>query len=225
MSSTIKRKINFIFKLIKDAKLAFLWNAFLRRLYSEDVAFGFKRELDKEQIKPRVLLPFNTRPCKNSDIDFFLDNENDGLINDFETCYVATTKEGVPCFRLWVIGASQNKKLKDIWGRTFPQLLQDEVLIENVFTVPKFRGMGILPAVLYDVCETCKEHGAKYALTFGLASNNNTSRSYHYAGFYPYVLRKRKWFLFRKSITFEEIPKELMEKYNKLTRRKLKSQN
>ena len=133
---------------------------------------------------------------------WFIDNPNNGLIHKFNTCYVGLTKEQIPCARVWLIDASENKKLKSIWGKRFPQLKKDEVLLENVFTVPKYRGMGIIPAFLYDVAETSKDLGAKYAITFGEVKNKNTSRSYNYAGFSPYIVRRVSYFLFIIFCTF-----------------------
>jgi GNAT superfamily N-acetyltransferase len=130
---------------------------------------------------------------------------------------VAVTKEGIPCFHLWLIDASQNEKLKKVWGDIFPRLNPDEFLVENVYTVPKFRGAGIFPAVLHEIAEKSKALGAKYLISFGETSNVNMSRSFAYAGFFPYVLRTKKNFLFNRSIFFKDIPDELMSDYNGYT--------
>ena len=219
MSSVIKNKLAFTIKLIKKDEFKFIWKAFLRRIHSEETAFGFKRDLNIELSKPSVLIDITTRVFKESDDVFFIDNANDGLIAQFKTCYVATTKEDHPCSRLWLIDAFQNKKLKKVWGDNFPQLNKDEVLLENVFTIPKFRGMGIMPSFMDQIAKKSKNQGANYAITFGAVNNTNTSRSFKYAGFNPYILRKVKWLLFRKTITFEEIPNDVMEFYNKVTLR------
>ena len=213
----LKKKVAFTISLIHKGNRKEVWDAFLRRINSEEIAYGFKRDLNKKITKPRTLLMINTRVFQQGDEQYFLERKNDGLINEFQTCYVATTKEGIPCFHLWLIDFSQNKILKKIWGNTFPMLSKDEMLIENVYTVPKYRGMGIFPAVLNEIAEKSKILGANYNISFGETSNINMSRSFAYAGFEPYILRRKKWFLFRKSITFEEIPLELMEEYTRYT--------
>src|SRR5690606_12808226 len=107
--------------------------------------------------------------------------------------------------------------LKKVWGDTFPKLKPDEFLVENVYTVPKFRGAGIFPAVLHEIAEKSKALGAKYLISFGETNNVNMSRSFAYAGFFPYVLRTKKNFLFNRTIFFEDIPDELMSDYNGYT--------
>ena len=212
-------KILFIAKLIKEGRIKYLWTVFVRQIYFEEVAFGFKRDLNKEFKKPRALMELSVRKSDNSDNTFFKDNPNNGLINHFKTCYVAVTKEAIPCSRLWLIDSSQNKKLINIWRGTFPKLKLDELLIENVFTVPKYRGMGIVSVFMHQISEEAKKLGANYVITFGAVNNANTSRAYNYAGFDPYVLRTVKWFLFKKTVVFEEIPNDAIEVYHNHTSR------
>ncbi|HLV38637.1 hypothetical protein [Xanthomarina sp.] len=220
MSSNLFNKMALLPKLIKEGKTKYLWTSFLNRLYSKEIAFGFKRDLSVPYKKPRTLKPITIREFQEDDEVFFVDNSNNGLINNFYTCYVGITNENIPCARVWLIDSSQNKTLNHIWGDRFPQLKADEVLLENVFTVPKFRGMGVIPAFLYDVAEKSRELGARYAITFGEVKNINTSRSYDYAGFSPYIVRTVSYFLFIKSINYEEIPSDKMIFYNKSINRK-----
>ncbi|WP_188462357.1 hypothetical protein [Bizionia arctica] len=220
MSSNLFSKIALLPKLIKDGKAKYLWNAFSNRLYSKEIAFGFKRDLSIPFKKPRTLKPISIREFTEADKPFFIDNPNNGFILKFNTCYIGETKEQVPCARVWLIDSSENNKLRATWGNRFPQLKQDEVLLENVFTVPKYRGMGIIPAFLYDVAEKSKDLGAKYAITFGEVKNINTTRSYSYAGFSPYIVRNVSYFLFIKSIKYEVVSKEYLDFYNKSINRK-----
>jgi hypothetical protein len=215
MSSHPFHKIAILPKLIKKGRIKYVWNVFLNRLYSKEIAFGFKRDLSVPFKKPRTLKPITIREFIEEDEPYFIDNPNNGLILNFKTCYIGVTKENIPCARVWLIDSTENKKLKSIWGNRFPQLKSDEVLLENVFTIPKFRGMGIIPAFLYDVSEKSKVLGAKSAITFGEVKNINTSRSYNYAGFSPYVVRTVSCFLFIKSIKFEEVSNEYLVLYNK----------
>ena len=142
------------------------------------------------------------------------------MFSQIQTCYVATTKEGNPCFRCWLIDYSQNKNINSIWKNTYPHLNEDELLLENAVTIPKFRGMGIHPNAMFQVAKKGKIFGAKFALSFVSISNISSLKSFHYAGFQPYSLRREKWLFFRKSVTFEEIPNEIIEYYNKVTMRK-----
>lgn len=182
------------------------------------MAFGFKLDLEHGLKKRRALIPISTRLSQKGDEIYFLDNKTTGLIEKLNTCYVAINKEGIPCFRGWLIDSSQNGKLKQFWGNTFPTLAKDEMLIENVFTNPKFRGLGIFPSVLGQISEIARELGANYTISFGEISNKNTTRSMTYAGFKPYILRTVRWFLFIKWVRFGPIPDNLMQDYEEITR-------
>ncbi|GBF20060.1 hypothetical protein C21_02231 [Arenibacter sp. NBRC 103722] len=213
----IKKKIAFAIRLINEGNLKNVWKAFVRRIKSEEVAYGFKRDLDVRFAKPKTLLKINVRVYQSGDEHFFKDRKNDGLINDFKTCYIGVTGEGIPCSHLWLIDASQNEKLKKAWGNTFPTLGKDELLVENVYTVPKYRGLGVFPTFLDQIVEKGMALGAKSIISFGEASNVNMSRSFTYAGFQPYVVRRKKWFLFCKSVKFEKLTEEEMKAFNKYT--------
>lgn len=215
-------RVEYIKKLIKEGKTKTIWEAFVRRIYSEEVCFAFKRDLNLEIKKPRSLVKVTTRVAQESDEVYFKDNEKDGLMDQLETCYVAINKEEIPCFRVWLLDASQNEKLENIWKGTFPHLNKDEILLENIFTVPQFRGMGIMATAMDIMADKCKELGANYAITIVHVDDTNIIRSLNYVGFEPYILRTRKWVLFNKSIKFKEIPNNLMEQYHKATNRKYK---
>ena len=221
MRSIIITKLSFVFNQFKKGELKYISRAFLKQIRHEDISLGFKLDLNKEQSIPKTLIKTDFRLSQESDQEYFTtDDPNNGLFSQIQTCYVATTKEGNPCFRCWLIDYSQNKKIKSIWKNTYPPLNEDEVLLENAVTTPKFRGMGIHPNAMYQVAKKGKIFGAKFALSFVNLSNINSLKSFYYAGFQPYSLRREKWFFFRKSVTFEEIPNEIIEYYNKVTMRK-----
>jgi len=53
--------------------------------------------------------------------------------------------------------------------------------------------------------------------------NKNTSRSYNYVDISPYIVIRVSYFLFIKSITFEEVSKEYLDFYNESINRKTTS--
>lgn len=221
MSSHILSRVSFVFDQIKRGELKSILKVISSRIYSEQLGFGFKRDLNKESKVPRSLLKINIRPFKDEDEEhFIMDTTNIELIKQVPTCYVAVTKEDIPCIRLWLINPSQNSKIKEFWGNTYPQLKDDEVLLESAFTIPKRRGLGLHSLVMYQVAEKGKESGANYAISFAPIENINSLRSFNYASFHPYIIRKEKYFLFNKTVTYHEISKELMDYYIKSTGRK-----
>ncbi len=221
MDNIFFSRLKFYLNEFKKGKIKPFLKGLLKQIRHEKISLGFKLDLNKEQSIPKTLIKIDFRISQEGDEEFFNTyNPNNGLFNQLQTCYVATTKEGNLCFRCWLIDYSQNKKIKSFWKNTYPHLNEDEVLLENAITTPKFRGMGIHPNAMYQIAKKGKIFGAKFALSFVNLSNINSLKSFHYASFQPYNLRREKWLFFRKTVTFEEIPNEIIEYYNKVTMRK-----
>lgn len=176
------------------------------------------RDISVPHKELRALKKVFVRQANSEDhLHFGMDDANFGLVSkNIPHCYVAITEEDVPCFRQWLIGAKENEKIKEFWGDSYPTLNEDEALIENAFTIPKFRGIGIMPYAMNLIAIKAMDFGAKIVITFTPEDNVNSLRACHYAGFRPYILRTEKWFLFRKTTTFRDIPEDLLDYYNKI---------
>ena len=223
MSHTISSKISYAIDLIRKGKIKSVIKGFTKNIYSETISFALKRDSNLEQKTPRAFVKFTFRLYKESDDDYFSDDEdNISLIKQLQKCYVAVTKEGIPFFRIWLLNSSQNNKIKEFWGDSFPKLKDDEVLTESAFTTPKFRGLGIMPAAMALLAEEAKKEGKRYTITITPITNINSLKATNYAGFKPYAIRKEKYILFKKTVSYEEISNELMEYYSEITSRKRK---
>lgn len=221
MKSYILKRLKFEIYQILNGNFKHLWVKISKKINHQEKCLGFKLDLNDNSLKPRSLKKIDIRPSTERDENYFRKfNPNNGLINQVQTCYVATIDDGIPCFRCWLINSSQNKKLKEIWRGSYPTLKKDEVLLENAVTIPKYRGWGLHPTAMYSVAMKSKDIGANFALSFCLLSNKNAIRSFNYAGFYPYTLRIEKWFLFKKSVSFKEIPDDILEYYEKIIPKK-----
>jgi RimJ/RimL family protein N-acetyltransferase len=111
--------------------------------------------------------------------------------------------------------SKQNNKIKVFWGQSFPKLKDNEALIESVFTIPEYRGKGIMPSAIDSISEKGKDFGIKYLMLFVEIDNVPSLKGCHRSGFSPYVLRTEKWILFKRSIRFEEVSKDVMDRYLK----------
>lgn len=211
MKNTILR----IFDLIKKGELKFMIKGISKRILSKTEAFGLNRDLTIEFETPNAQLDILIRPLKAEDIPHFTaDLQNDGLIEkDIPTCYVATNFEGTPLYRQWLMDATQNKSIKEFWGQSFPTLKKDEALAESVFTIPAYRGKGIMPAAVDLISRKAMDSGVRYVMLFVELDNIPSLKGCHRSGFSPFVLRTEKWFLFKRNITFEDVPKDLMDLY------------
>jgi len=213
MTKTVFR----IFDLIKKGELKFMINGILKRILSTNKAFGLKRDLNITFQNPEAQMIINVRPFVAKDNEHFvMDLQNDGLVDfDIPNCYVATTTEDIPCFRQWLIGPKQKKSIKEFWGEAFPVLQDDELLLEGGFTVPSYRRMGIMPSAIAKIVDRRPNLNMRWVITFVGIENIASLKGIARSGFEPYVLRTEKWFLFKRSVTFHEIPEHLMINYTK----------
>ncbi|MBV7267924.1 GNAT family N-acetyltransferase [Winogradskyella luteola] len=188
-----------------------------KRVLSKTEAFGLKRDLTVKFEVPNAQIELLTRPCKASDeIHFTADLQNYGLVQEnIPTCYVATNTEGKPCYRQWLMGSKQNENIKAFWGESFPELKDDEALVESVFTTPAFRRKGIMPAALDSISKKVQDLGVRYVILFVEVGNIPSLKGCHRSGFSPYVLRIEKWFFFKRSVIFEAVSEVMMNDYFK----------
>jgi len=218
----IFRKVAYLISLVKQGELKFLWSGISKRIYSENVSYGLKRDLNVEIPTPPSLLKLSFRPYRDEDAPYFeLDKNNHGILDkQIDYCFVAT-KDDVPVYRVWIMDASQNDKIKEFWGDSFPPLKSNEALVENSFTVPKYRGFGIMPYAMKIIAEKGLDFGVDTVIIYTAIDHIVSLRAGDYAGYHPFNLRKEKWFLFKRTTSFQdEIPKELMAHYKKVTQRK-----
>jgi hypothetical protein len=201
------------------------WKVFLgrlgQRLYSEEVCYGLKRDLEKpleSLIPPRIA--FHIRPVENDEVckalEFTKTNSDmEGvkqrisrllfLEAGINTCYGAITGDGFPCYIQWLVRPTENEKMGECYGDYFPPLSDDEILLEGAFTPESFRGKGIMSSAMLQVSDKGKEMGARWAITYVSDSNTASLKGCFRAGFVPVIVRKASWRLFRQKLTFAPI--------------------
>ena len=208
-----------VFSLLIKGELKILLNGISKRFNSEVIALGFKNDLNEKTEIPKAQIELKIRLSKKSDTTHFVDdNYNLGLVEEnIKNLYVATTQDDLPCFRLWLMDSSQNEKIKRFFTGNFPTLNSNEALIESAFTLPAYRGKRIMPEVTTRLLKKETSIGIQYAICFININNTPSLRAYKRCGFKPYTLRQEKWFLFKKRVSFVDIPNDMLEKYHSLT--------
>jgi len=84
----------------------------------------------------------------------------------FENCYIGITKEDEIAYMQWLIYPHENIKIKKHFQNIFYPLKENQVMIENVFTFPKFRGLNLMPAITIKLLNIAKESGYKSAIMY-----------------------------------------------------------
>ncbi len=84
----------------------------------------------------------------------------------FKNCYIGKTKEGEIAYIQWLVYPYENMNIKNHFRNVFYPLRENQVMIENVFTFPKFRGLNLMPAITIKLLNIAKENGCKSAIAY-----------------------------------------------------------
>ena len=129
------------------------------------------------------------------------------LQSTIPTCYVAVTPDGDPCYMQWLIGPSENDRVKEFFVDRFPWLAPDEALLEYAFTLEAYRGQGIMScAMARRIAEQAADFGARWVITFVFDDHIPSLKGCKRAGFVPYLTRREQWWLFHRRLTFTPLP-------------------
>jgi len=188
-----------------------------RRFWQSEVQYlGFKREMSVPFTAPSARIPLTVGKLQLSDVATLLDTRDPALDPDekivrlwqrklvtagLETCYVARTPAGVPCYMQFLIGPVELPRAIAFYGDQFPKLGPGEVILEGAFTPAEFRGQGIMPAAMAQISEAAARNGAKTLITFVANDNVPALKGCRRAGYSPYVARTRRWTHFRRSFS------------------------
>ncbi len=74
-----------------------------------------------------------------------------------------------------------------------------------------------MPAAVAEISYRAQKLGAKYVIAFVDEENIASLKGLQRAGFIPYILRKERWFLFKRSVQFCPMTHECLESYSAFT--------
>jgi len=84
----------------------------------------------------------------------------------FKHCYFARTRNGQPAYMQWLIYPDENQIIAKRFRYRFYPLRPNQVMLENAFTFPKFRGLGLLPIVSAELLAIARNQGYKNAIVY-----------------------------------------------------------
>jgi len=205
---------------LRHGHIAPLWQALRRRLGSESFAYGLRRDLTLPFEAPRAKIPVHVRTATASDEQALHTVSPDMAGQDFYelrsrilileagigTCYAAVGDDHRTLYVQWLIAASDNDRVHAHFGGAFPLLEPDEALLEGAFTFASSRGKRVMPEAMARISEKAADLGARWVITFVTTDNQPSLKGCERAGFSPYVLRRERWRLFRRTLSFEALP-------------------
>jgi hypothetical protein len=86
-------------------------------------------------------------------------------VDGFKDCY-GLRIDGNFAYLQWLVYPSVNELLRRQCGRRFRPLQSNEVMIENAFTFPAYRGWGLLPSVTVELLKQVREEGFTRAVCY-----------------------------------------------------------
>ncbi len=193
---------------IKSSQLIILKKKIEGRLhqgfYSSVTGYGLRRDLSDEIKTPQVGIPIAVRPLAEGDIDLILPLHGERSADEDREItwrrrfhrkvgkggYVAVDlRTGRPCFIQWLLGPEDNGLLARF--KFFPKLKHGEALIEQSYTIPSHRRLGIMASASAMISKQAAKYGARYVYAFVGESGEISQRGLRRAGFYHYLLHRR----------------------------------
>lgn len=171
------------------------------------LSYGLRRDLSVPIEHPSAKIPISVRPMRDGDLDLLLPadlpeqermeaNWRRGFARNVGSGgFVAVDeRDGSPCYMQWLLRPSQNDFIRQL--KTFPLLKEDEALLENAYTPPSHRGLGIMSAAMAMIAERAADFGARYVMTFVGEDNIASLKGCRRAGFSPDMTHARHDSLF-----------------------------
>jgi len=219
-------------RLLRKGHFSVLFREFLKRLRSESLSLGLRRDMKVSFQAPEANIKLQIRLLKDGDLDELLVSNSQNPVDprliarqcslaeaEISHCYVAVTPEDKPCYMQWLI--SDNEIIERNFKGLFPLLKKYEALLEGAYCNPAYRGMGIMPAAMAQIAEKSDSTKIRWINTFVDVTNIPSLKGCRRAGFEPCIMRKDRWFFFYRMISFHPVSEEIMEEYELNTNGKL----
>ena len=192
------------------------------RLLSTSRFIGFQRDPHAPVEIPDVDLKLNIRPIQKSDYAELLNFTHQTsrheikyrlvgkawLMSGIRTCYVTETEEKTPCHLQWMIGPEENDRLAQFTGGGLPRMRDNDVILENAFTIEAYRRRGIEMWTVKQLLEMAVARGAERAILFIRDTNTVTQKIVQRLGFEPYLEKMDRRFFANRKIPFQPLSKE-----------------
>ncbi len=193
------KKLRYAFFLAKRGGVGTLLRQFRERVYGNTTYVWLVKELRAGDAPPPYI-PYSLREAEPGAFRYLLDGINGEASRDayemlrrlsyhsrgFAPCYLAFTPEGEVCHFSWLLSARSNKLIRTNYPAGMRELKDDEVLQENSFTFPRFRGKGVMTAVTLALAEMARKQGFRRVLAYVDRHNVASLKAFRRAGFMPF---------------------------------------
>ncbi len=119
----------------------------------------------------------------------------------FDACYLALTDSGEVCHFAWLLSARDNGLILSQYPSGTTSLKEGDVLLENIYTFPSFRGQGIMGAVIRQLQVLARSQGFRRMVAYVDTENKPSLAGFHRAGFRSFgeEIETHRFFRARRS--------------------------
>ena len=214
------------FTALRKTQFRLFFDQFSSGLWSTSSWYGFERDMSVALNSKAPRTQVYVRELRKDDISVLLNLKDardgsafkDRLIRlsmfraKIPTCYVAVTRAGVPCHMQWVISADTNNRVRRFTHGGLPTIEENEVLLENAFTLERYRRQGIETEMVRHLLQLMGEKGMKRAILFVSDKNLASLKLVSNLGFTPFNLKTSRQRFFMRHFTFRKVSREAIEK-------------
>ena len=168
------------FKLMRSLGFKLCLDLFLHRLFFISNFYVLKRNLKSLQFEKTIRFQYHLDKITIDDWYVIAENiksADQDTRREFysrllfykaglKNCYVLKNKNDEIACMLWIIYPSENEIIKKHFNKKFNLLKENQVMLENVFTLPKFRGFGFSPTLTIEMLHLAKSQGYKNAIIY-----------------------------------------------------------
>jgi RimJ/RimL family protein N-acetyltransferase len=171
----------------------------------QQMRYGLLRDVSQKFIGPAAKIPLAVRPLHERDLPALFSHAgpaselNERLEVAWRHAFIEKGARGgfvaidertdTPCYVQWLLAPRDNGLIEKLGG--FPLLGDGEALLENAYTPPAYRGLGVMAAAMAQIAERAGEFGSRKVLTFVAADNIASLKGCQRAGFSPHLLHRR----------------------------------
>jgi hypothetical protein len=187
-----------------------------QHFWSDSRHVVLRRDLSQAIEHPKAPVSFSIRLYEPGDAAILFDaNSPDEQVRQktleswmewgIKSCYVAVLEDGRAIFMQWLLTPSDKKLLPGIFG-TFPAVEPGMIILEGAYTPPRFRRLPVMPAAMALIAEEGRHLGAHSAFVSIGEGNASMIKAARWAGFIPWRLKRVRYRLFRRSVSYSELP-------------------
>jgi RimJ/RimL family protein N-acetyltransferase len=213
--SRLTRKLSYAALLVRRGGAGALFKQFASRISSTSRYIWLAKEVGPPEPLVSSKVEFSLKPASSEDFQALLGRLGEEKGRDifeilrrasffrrgFDGCYFATTAAGDVCHLGWLLTARHNGLIRSEYPAGTDPLGDEEALVENIMTPPRYRGQGIMLSVLHQMEDLARAQGLRRMVAYVEITNTASMSGFNRAGYRPYAEERevRRFFRIKRT--------------------------